>query len=70
MILQKGFRIGTRRRTVSICLSHQARLTRRSLSNKSDEATTKSKSKISWYRGYLGANSNTEPPDAKFLAGN
>ena len=29
--------------------------------------TTTSTNKISWLRGYVGAHSNTDPPDAKFL---
>jgi hypothetical protein len=41
---------------------------------KSDEVTkaaedqAAAKSKITWMRGYVGAHSNTDPPDAKFLA--
>ena len=32
-----------------------------------DESSTK-KTQISWMRGYLGAHSNTDPPDATFIA--
>lgn len=32
------------------------------------QQTASSTHKISWLRGYLGAHSNTDPPDAKFLA--
>lgn len=32
-----------------------------------DVASTKRESKITWIRGYLGAHSNTDPPDAMFL---
>lgn len=62
MIVQRLFRaVGTTRlRSVTI----------RSTSTKSSENEPR-KSKISkWYRGYLGVSSNTEPPDAKFMAGN
>lgn len=31
------------------------------------QPNTLSNNKISWLRGYLGAHSNTDPPDAKFL---
>lgn len=62
MIVQRLFRvIGTTRRSS---------VTIRSTSTKSSENEPR-KSKISkWYRGYLGVSSNTEPPDAKFMAGN
>lgn len=34
---------------------------------KAKTTTTTSTNKISWLRGYVGAHSNTDPPDAKFL---
>lgn len=36
-------------------------------SGNTQQTASSSTTKMSWLRGYLGAHSNTDPPDAKFL---